>query len=166
MAGTGTSSTGKKLSDDLGYDFASGGSMAREVAKELDVELNVLEELSKTDSKYDILRDDRLKKFGREHENCVVEARLGWWAVPDSFKIKLVCDDKTRIGRIMVRENKTYEQVLKETIDRENSIRHRFAQYYDMDFDKETEDSKFDLTIDTAKNDLIEVLDIIKKKIL
>lgn len=165
MAGTGTSSTGRKLAEDLGYPFASGGDMARKVATELNISLNELEELSKVDKKYDLMRDEYLKKFGQEHEDCVVEARLGWYSLPDSFKIKLFCNDETRIRRIISREQKTYEQVEQETVDRENSIKERFHDYYGMDFEKETSDQNFDLVIDTAKNNLEEVLGIIKKKI-
>lgn len=162
MAGTGTSSTGKELAMRLQYPFVSGGDMGRLTASELGVTLNELEELSKKDKKYDLLRDDHLREFGQTHPHCVVEARLGWFNVPDSFKVKLFCDDKTRIERIMRRENKTFEQVQKETVEREGAIRERFKDYYSMDFDRETEDHKFDLVIDTGLHNLNAVLDIIQ----
>lgn len=163
MAGTGTSSTGKELAIRLGYPFASGGDMGRLTASELGITINELDELSKTDKKYDLLRDEHLKNFGEEHNKCVVEARLGWFNIPDSFKIKLFCDDETRIGRIMKRENKTFDQVKQETIEREHAIRERFKLYYNMDFDRETEDHHFDLLIDTGKYNLDEVIAIILK---
>lgn len=165
MAGTGTSSTGKQLARELDFPFVSGGDMARLVAKELGLDLIELEELSKTDKKYDLLRDERLKQFGVENYNCVVEARLGWYAVPDSFKIKLTCSDEVRLHRIAKREQKSFEQVEQETHEREEAIRERFLHYYNMDFDKETEDENFDLVIDTGKHNLEEVVSIIKDNI-
>ncbi len=165
MAGTGTSSTGKELARDLGYPFASGGDMGRLTASELGITLNELEELSKTDKKYDLLRDEHLKQFGQTHSNCVIEARLGWFNVSDSFKVKLFCNDETRLKRIMAREQKTLEQVHQETIEREKAIRERFKMYYGMDFDKETRDECFDLVIDTSKYTLVEVIELIKQRL-
>ena len=165
MAGTGTSSTGKELAIRLGYPFASGGDMGRLTASELGITINELDELSKTDKKYDLLRDEHLRNFGQTHLDCVIEARLGWFNVPDSFKIKLFCDDETRIGRIMKREGKTYKQVQDETMEREHAIRERFKAYYDMDFDRETEDRHFNLVIDTGKHSLEEVLNTIQSSL-
>lgn len=165
MAGTGTSSTGKELARQLNYPFISGGDIARSTASELGMTVNQIDILSKEDKKYDLLRDERLKKFGEEHPDCVIEARLGWFNVPDSLKIKLFCSDDVRINRIMVRENKSYDQVLSETMEREGAIRERFKNYYNLDFDKETSDSNFDLVIDTGKYNLVEVLSLINTEI-
>ena len=165
MAGTGTSSVGKMLAEKLNYPFISGGDIARMTASELNMTVNDIDILSKTDKKYDLLRDERLKKFGKEHLDCVIEARLGWYNVPDSFKIKLTCPDDVRIKRIMNREKKTYEQVWSETIERENAVRERFKAYYNMDFDKETGDSNFDLVIDSSKYGIEQIVEIIKNAI-
>ncbi len=154
MAGTGTSSTGKLLAERLGYPFVSGGDMGRLTAKELGVSLNELEDLSKKDKKYDLLRDEHLKKFGMENEDAVIEARLGWYSVPDSIKIKLTCPDDVRLKRIADRENKDLAQVEAETVHREKAIKERFKEYYNMDFDRDTADDRFDLVLDTSLADL------------
>lgn len=165
MAGTGTSSTGKKLAAELGFPFVSGGDMGRLTASELGVSLNELEEMSTQDKKYDLLRDEHLKKFGQENYNCVVEARLGWYVVPDSFKVKLTCSDEVRIARIARREQKSVEQVEQETRAREESIRQRFHDYYGMNFNHATRDEVFDLVIDTGTHDLESVISLIRSHI-
>jgi CMP/dCMP kinase len=162
MAGTGTSSTGKQLALGLGYPFVSGGDIARITASELGMTVNEIDELSKTDKKIDILRDDHMREFSQKHANCVIEARLGWFIVPESFKVKLFCSDEVRLERISKREDKSIEQVRQETEHREDAIRERFFNYYGIDFDKETADDKFDLVIDTGKNSLDQVISMIK----
>lgn len=164
MAGTGTSSTGKSLAKDLNYPFISGGDVARMAADKLGITLNAIDELAKTDEKIDIMRDDLLRDFGVTHPNCVIEARLGWFVVPDSFKVKLFCSDEVRYGRIMKREGKSFEQVDEETKHREDAVRERFLKYYGIDFDKETADNRFDLVIDTGEHNLEEVIGIIKER--
>ncbi len=166
LAGTGTSSTGKELAVVLGYPFASGGDMGRLTASELGITLNELEELSKKDKKYDLLRDEHLKQFGQTHSNCVIEARLGWFNVPDSFKVKLICPDEVRLVRIMKRENKSLDQVKEETVSREQAIRERFKNYYNLDFDYETRDEVFDLVIDTSQHPIEEVIVMIRQKVI
>ncbi|HYC34596.1 MAG TPA: cytidylate kinase family protein, partial [Candidatus Paceibacterota bacterium] len=164
MAGTGTSSTGKILAKELDYPFISGGDVARMTAQELGITLNEIDELAKTDKKIDVLRDDLLREFGNTHPNCVIEARLGWFVIPDSFKVKLFCSDEVRYGRIMKREGKSLEQVIEETKHREDAIRERFFNHYGIDFDKETGDDRFDLVIDTGLHSLDEVVALIKER--
>lgn len=149
MAGTGKTSTGKEVARRLGYEFFSGGDFARETAKNLGLSINELDELSKTDKKIDIERDRIITEYGRSHDNFVVEARLAWHFIPDSFKICYKCDFDTRTKRIADREKKDVEKVRWETREREKAIYDRFARYYGItDFENE---KNFDLVIDTAR---------------
>src|SRR5437016_1586435 len=111
MAGTGKTSTGKEIARQLGYKFFSGGDFARETALNLNVSLNELDELSRHDSKYDIERDRVITEFGKTHDKFVVEARLAWHFIPDSFRICFKCHFDERTRRIAEREGKDLEQV-------------------------------------------------------
>ena len=159
MAGTGKTSTGKEIAKRLGYKFFSGGDFARETASNLGVSINELDELSKHDSKYDIERDRVIAEFGKTHDKFVVEARLAWHFIPDSFRICFKCHFDERTKRIAAREGKDLEQVRQETRERERSIYERFEKYYGL---KDFEDDKnFDLILDTEHNDFNQVVEII-----
>jgi len=163
MAGTGKTSSGKEVAKRLGYEFFSGGDFARETAKNLGVSINELDELSKTDSKYDIERDRIIAEFGRTHDNFVVEARLAWHFIPDSFKICFICDFDERTQRIASREKKDIEVVREETKHREDSIYDRFDRYYGIkDFENE---KHFDLIIDTENTSFEKVVEEIIMKV-
>ncbi|OGF83055.1 hypothetical protein A3B18_02590 [Candidatus Giovannonibacteria bacterium RIFCSPLOWO2_01_FULL_46_13] len=147
LAGTGTSSTGKMLAEKLGYTFMSSGNMFRKMAEETNHTLKELEELSKKESKYDIELDQKIKKFGEENNNFIVESRLAWYFIPDSLKIKLTCDFDARIERIANREGISAQEAKEHTIHREEAIFERYARYYGItDFS----DDKFDLVINNT----------------
>lgn len=159
MAGTGKTSTGKEVAKRLGYEFFSGGDFMRQTAAAMGLTLNQFEELNKTDSKYDLERDKTIEEFGKTHNNFIVEARLAWKFIPDSFRICFKCHLDERTRRIAGRENKDLEQVRHETRDREDSIYERFDKYYGL---KDFEDSRnFDLIVDTEHNNFNQVVGII-----
>lgn len=156
MAGTGKTSTGKEIARRLGYKFFSGGDFARETAKNLGVSINELDELSKHDSKYDIERDKTIEVFGKTHNDFIVEARLAWKFIPDSFRICFKCHFDERTKRIAGREDKDLVQVRRETREREDSIYDRFEKYYGL---RDFEDEKnFDLIVDTENNNFNQVV--------
>lgn len=166
MAGTGTSSTGKALAEKLGYEFLSSGNIFREMAAEKNLSLSEFEELSKTTSKYDLELDKKIENFGKTKTNFVVDSRLAWHFIPDSFKIALILDDETRFSRIARRENKSIEQVKEETNFRENMIHERYLSYYGVDLNNVFDRKVFDLVIDTKENSIEEVVGGILSKVL
>ncbi len=163
MAGTGKTSAGKAVAEKLGYKFYSAGNFARETAAKFGMTIDELEQLSKTDDKYDRERDKITEEFGKNNDNFVVEARLAWHFIPDSFKIRFICDFNLRTERIALREGKDVEQVRRETRAREDAIYERFANYYNIT-DLENGNS-FDLTINTGDKKLEEVVEEIVAKI-
>ncbi len=148
LAGTGKGTVCRILCEKLGYKSFSGGDFARETARRMNLTLNEIDELSRYDKSIDIARDKVIEDFGKENDNFIVEARLGWKFIPDSFKVCFECDFEERTRRVAQREKKDIVTVQAETIQRENSIYDRFLKYYGI---KNVNDPKnFDLVIDTT----------------
>lgn len=148
LAGTGKGTVCKILCDRLGYKSFSGGDFARETARKMNLTVNEIDELSRYDKSIDIARDKVIEDFGKENDNFVVEARLGWKFIPDSFKVCFECDFDERTRRVAQREQKDIKVVQAETVQRENAIYDRFLKYYGI---KNVNDPKhFDLVIDTT----------------
>ena len=55
------------------------------------------------DPKYDRAIEDEIKMYGKNN-NFVLESRLGWYSIPDSFKIKITCDFDKRVKRVAERD--------------------------------------------------------------
>lgn len=159
LAGTGTTSVGEELAKSLEYKFLSSGGLFRKKAKELGIETNTFEKICLTNPKYDLELDEYIAKFGRENNDIVVESRLAYHFIPDSIKIKLICDYCIRIQRVARREEMPTPVVSKETNFRELSARKRYRKYYAI---KEFgSDNKFQLIIDTSRRSVKEIVAII-----
>ena len=131
------------------YTFVSSGNLFRNKAASLGLSLYAFEELCNTDKKYDIELDKEIEKFGKENDNFVLESRLGWHFIPDSFKIKLTCDLKTRVERVARRDKVTFEEALAKTKFRESSGVKRYAETYGIT--NFAPDSVFDCIVDSTK---------------
>ncbi len=160
LAGTGTSSTGIRLAHDIGYEYISPSSVFRKKAAELGLDVYQFDVLCSTDPKYDREIDEEMKVYGETHNDFIAESRLSWFFVPDSFKIKLVCDFDERINRVALRDKISFEEAQKKTLFREQLHEKRFADYYGI---KEfAPDRLFDAVIDTTTTPLHKVLETIK----
>lgn len=148
LAGTGTTTVGKLLAEKLGYPFMSSGKLFREKAASLGLSLYDFEALCNTDASYDRALDDQLVVYGNTHQDFVLESRLAWHFIPDSFKVKIVCDFNTRIARIARRDNESIEEKKKKTLFREAAGPARYREFYGItDF---APDTAFDLLLDST----------------
>ncbi len=149
LAGTGTSTLAKKMAQYLKYPFNSSGNIFRELAQSMNLSLNELDQLARQDSQYDIALDRKVREYADQNPDCVIDSRLAWHFVPESFKIKLEADDQVRIRRIADREKIPFAQAERETKAREEAIGDRYARYYGI---HNFGDAKnFDLVIDTSR---------------
>jgi cytidylate kinase len=83
----------------------------------------------------------------------VIESRLAGWLAGENANIRIWLDAPIdiRANRIANREDEEIDQILKETIERETSEKHRYEEYYGIDF---SDLSIYDLVIDTSKEDV------------
>lgn len=163
LPGSGTSSVGKSLSNKLNFDFISSGNIFRQTAKNLNLTLEELTEISKQDRKYDIELDKKIKKIGEDNDNIVVESRLAWYFIKDSFKIMFVSDFEKRVQRIALRENISINQAKEKTIFREKAEKLRYKNYYNLaEIDNK---NNFDLIINTTNTTVEEVVNIILEEL-
>ncbi len=163
IGGVGKGTTAKLLGEKLDYKVVSGGNFFRQMAKELGMNLYDFDEFVKKNPEYDQKLDNFQKKFGEENDNFILESRIGWFFVPDSFKIKLICDEKIRINRIIERDGGEFEEIQKKETERLLAINQRYKELYKIeDF---RADENFDLIVDTSFLKPMEVVEVILEKI-
>jgi cytidylate kinase len=165
--GSGKSSTAKKVAEILGYEHKSTGDFMRQIADRRGVSLLELNKIAETDLSVDKELDDRNIEVGKMN-NIVLDSRLGFYFISDSFKVFLELDPEIASERIL-KDKESNSNRNKETIEQFNtkesiadkikqrllSERKRYKDLYNIE--NHTDHSNFDLVIDTEKIPLEEV---------
>ncbi len=116
--GSGKSTTGKLLAQRLGYTHASTGDFIRLTAQKRGVTLDQLTKLAETDPTFDEEFDRHNIEIGKG-EKTVIDSRLGFHFIPDSFKVFLDIDHRVAAERIL--------KNIQDNPARKNEARHDFS---------------------------------------
>lgn len=165
--GSGKSSTAKLIAEVLGYKHYSTGDFMRSIANEKGISLGDLSKIAETDSSIDKELDDHNIKIGGMND-IVLDSRLGFHFIPDSFKVFLELDPETASKRILEDKKNnlnrskeatgdfdTKESILEKINHRLLSERKRYKELYGIE--DQTSHSNFDLVIDTKEINLKDV---------
>ncbi len=162
--GSGKSSVARELSRRMGLDHISAGDFMREMADERNVSVHVFGKLAEEDPAIDRAIDERSRVIGETKEAFVLDARLAWHFVPESYKVFLDVDSDVAAARIFRDERKSevenvdLDRTRQNTSKRAESETKRYAQYYGVDY---LDSTNYDLVIDTSYRTVEEVVDLI-----
>ncbi len=168
--GSGKTTVGKALAKKLKLKFYSSGDFFRKIAYQKGMNLNEFSKYCEQHPEIDDLIDKRQMQFGKEHDDFVLESRLGFFFIPDSIKIYLDADEKTRIRRIMKarrkdEKSKNEKEALAKINQREKSEIKRWQKVYKVNYQ---EKKHYDKVINTSSLDIQDVvnkiIDYINKK--
>jgi len=150
--GGGKSVLANALVDYWGAEAYSTGKIQRKMAAERGISTLELNKLAETDKSIDEEIDGNFKKLSEMGENLVVDSRMAWHFIPESFKIKLEVNPVLAAERIIAanRSEEKYgdfDDTLRGLKDRKLSERERFLKYYDVDIEDQ---DNYDLVIETT----------------
>ncbi len=148
IGGVGKSTIAKMLAEKLNYKKLSGGYFFRKMAEENNMNIYEFDDFVKKNPEFDIKLDEMQKEYGEKNNNFVLESRIGWFFIPDSYKIKLTCDEEIRLKRIQERDGGKIEVIRKKESERLKSIQERYFKLYGIK--NFSDDKNFDLIINTT----------------
>lgn len=130
----------------------STGVIQRQMAAEKGITTLELNKLAETDKSIDDEIDSAFAKLAQTETNLVVDSRMAWHFLPESFKIKLEVNPVLAAERIIAadRNNEKYgdfDATLKGLKERKASERERFLKYYGVDIEDQ---DNYDLVIETT----------------
>lgn len=165
--GSGKTTIAKMLSETLGYCYYSTGVIQRNLAKEKGITTLRLNELAQKDPSIDKYIDSIYQKKPWGNQPCIIDSRLAFYFLPDSFKIKLKVNLDIATQRIFneKRPLENYHTSLeaKDFLTQRTELeRERFLKTYHVDI---SDDTLFDLVIDTSHRLPKEICQEILKKI-
>jgi cytidylate kinase len=167
LHGTGKSTIGKLIAENLGLQYYSTGQAFRDIAKETNMTLEEFSLYVEKNPKIDEKLDNKIFDIAKRG-NIVIDSQLSGYLLKSQadFKILLTCPLEVRVKRMAERDNLNYEETLKETIIIEDSELERFKQLYNIDLSDQNEIEKlYDLIINTEDLTIEEILEEILFKL-
>lgn len=168
-AGSGKSTVAKKLAKHLGFKHYSMGDLQREVAVEKGVSILELGEMEKVDPSIDKMIDDKQRTLGEKEDNFVIDGWLAPKFIPHAIKFFLDADIKERARRRAdeFRDSESYktlEDAERAIIQRQDTNRKRWKEFYDFDFmDMSNYDHIIDTTNISIEEALKNIIELLKK---
>ena len=151
--GSGKSTVSKLLQEQLNYEYIYTGKIQRMIADRYNMTTMALNKYAETHPEIDEEIDSTFKSLNHSNK-LIVDSRLAWFFIPQSFKVYLKTDLMVAINRIStddLRMNESYasrEEASAHIIARKESENKRFMELYGADC---SDLSHFNLVIDTSK---------------
>jgi CMP/dCMP kinase len=164
--GAGKSSVAKRVAHELGYTHFSSGDLFRAIALERGLTIEEINTTAELETAIDHDVDERLRALG-EQDKLVIDSRLAYHWIPDSFKVYLDLDIPTAAERIYkqihsegrtVQAASSIEELVHTTEMRKQSEQKRYKNLYGLDV---ADLKPFDLVVNTAHHNLDEVVRIV-----
>lgn len=158
--GSGKSSTADRVAELLGYTRYSAGDMVRNYIRKKRITLDTFNKMAEEDHEIDHEIDEELREL-RDHTDIVIDSRLGFYWIPESFKVYLDLDVDVAAARIfkdsVSNELREYNQdpdvsileVQRLVHQRLENEKRRFRSLYGVN---PYSNSNFDLIINTSRH--------------
>jgi len=136
LAGSGKSTVGKLLAEKLNSKFYSAGNISRDFAyKKYNMTINKFQILCDKDSSIDKGLDEEFRTFGKLHSKFIMDYRLGFHFIDNSFNIFLAVSNEEAINRVYKEKrkgllNSTYNQISELINTRNYKMRQRFLKLF------------------------------------
>ncbi|MEK6961313.1 MAG: cytidylate kinase family protein [Nanoarchaeota archaeon] len=151
--GAGKSTVAGILSRELGFKNYSCGRFQRKIANDRGVPILVLAEIAKTDPTVDEATDRWQVEIGKKEDNFVMEGRISFHFIPDSYKVYLAVRPEEGGKRVFKSKrpdeqaNTTLQLTMENNRTRREAELYRYKTTYNLD---PTDKRNYDLVIDTT----------------
>lgn len=161
--GSGKGAVSNALSEEIGYEIYRNGEYARMLARNLGMSITEFNIYVEKHPEIDNQIEESAAEYAKAHDNLIIDARLGWYAVPESFKVYLKVDVDVAAKRAFYDEKRkssekfdTIEEQKQDMIKRVNLENERFLKVYGI---HKEDMSNYDFVIDTTNLTVEEVKD-------
>jgi CMP/dCMP kinase len=162
--GSGKSAVSKILCEKTGFEYVSTGKIQRQLAQEMGLDTLEMNRRADVDPSIDERIDSIFVAIGQDPSGYVVDSRMAWFFLPNSFKVFLHTEVAVAAQRIIHDPNRDTEQyanqaeAVQKILERKASENARFLKKYGAD---STDSDNFDLVINTENRTQDEVAALI-----
>ena len=150
--GSGKSSVATALKQLTGFDIIGTGTIQRAIATRRGLTTLELNKISQTDRSIDDEIDSYVIELGKTQDHLILDSRLAWHFIPESFKVFLAVDPVVGAERVFNasrndENNSSLEVTLENNLKRQAIEDQRFHKLYKVNFRKY---GNYDLIVDTS----------------
>lgn len=155
---------------DLNYGIYRNGEYARKLAKDMGLDITSFNEYLSEHPEIDIQIEKSAAEYAKNHDNFIIDARLGWYAVPESFKVYLKVDIDVAAKRAFndsKRKNtESFATIEEQKADLEKRFKLENERYWKLYKVHKEDMSNYDFVIDTTNLTPEQTAEKIKKAYL
>ena len=143
------------LIKELNYGIYRNGEYARKLARNMKLDITSFNAFLAEHPEIDLQIEKSAAEYAREHDNFIIDARLGWYAVPESYKVYLKVDIDVAAQRAFNDPNRksteSFETVEEQKADMIRRYKMENERYWKLYHVHKEDMSNYDLVIDTTK---------------
>ena len=165
---SGKGTVSKILMEELNFGVYRNGEYFRKLAREMGMDITSFNIYVESHPEIDRQVEYSAAEYAKTNDNFIIDARLGWYAVPESFKVYMKVDVDVAAHRAFNDPNRkssetfnTVEEQKADIIKRYNLENERYWQLYNV---RKDDMSNYDLVVDTTNLTPDEVANIIKTR--
>lgn len=156
------------LGEKLNYGIYRNGEYFRKLAKESGMDVTTFNAYVKDHPEIDMEIEKSASEYAKTHDNFIIDARLGFYAVPESFKVYLTVDIDEAARRAFNDPNRKSTENLESIEAQKQDIIKRYKieneRYWNIYHVRKEDLSNYDFVIDTTNYTPQEVADRIEEE--
>lgn len=165
--GSGKSTVANMICEKLFYPIHKNGDYFRKLGMEMGMSVTEFNEYVKAHPEIDNEIENSARKAADENEELIIDARLGWYAVPESFKVYLTVDINEAARRAFNdpkrKESEKFETIEEQKEDLEKRFNLENERYFKLYGIHKEDKSNYDLVLDTTNLTKEEVVEKVLK---
>ena len=161
--GSGKTTVSNMLMEILNYPIHRNGEYFRKLAVKMGMSVTEFNEYVKEHPEIDNEIEESAREAARENDELIIDARLGWYAVPESFKVYLKVDIDEAARRAYNdpkrKESERFATVQEQKEDMERRFQLENERYFEVYGIHKEDESNYDFVLDTthlSKEEVVE----------
>jgi cytidylate kinase len=151
---SGKGTVSKLIAEELDYKIYRNGEYARTLAKSMGLDITSFNEYLGKHPEIDRQIEKSAAEYAASNDNFVIDARLGWYAVPESFKVYLTIDidiaAKRALNDLKRKETECFTDLESQKADLIRRYTMENERYFNLYGIHKEDKNNYDLVIDTS----------------
>lgn len=156
------------LMKQLNYTIYRNGDYFRSLGKQMGMDVTSFNLYVESHPEIDRQIEYSAAEYAKTHDNFIIDARLGWYAVPESFKVYLKVDMNEAAKRAFYdkkrKSSENFATIEEQKADMEKRYNLENERYYKLYNVRKEDETNYDLVIDTTNIKPQDVANLIIKQ--